>query len=219
MTCIPLLALLNINYHLLTCTVVFFSVPHSLYLHFSFTRLSLLPPLTSVTYIPVLSFHFSFSLSHSVLVIPFFLTHHPFIFCPLTYPFCVLSHFSFITWKDWEWRHREEDLENHRFRPGQGVAQNHENVSCRHLLLDGPWSHQVLSVLQRQWRLGVMTKHTTHRPKKKQSALSYFSNTLFNPLSLFSFHQLRCLAVGAVNRGGAIPWDRRPGCCLRCRSQ
>lgn len=179
MTCIPLLALLNINYHLLTCTVVFFSVPHSLYLPFSFTRLSLLPPLTSVTYIPILSFHFSFSLNHSVLVIPFFPTHHPFIFCPLTDPFRVLSHFSFITWKDWEWRHREEDLENHRFRPGQGVAQNHENVSSRHLLLDGPWSHQVISVLQRQWRLGVMTQHTLHTDPRIKSRLFTISLIYF----------------------------------------
>ena len=201
MTCIPLLALLNINYHLLTCMVVFFSVPHSLYLPLSFTRLSLPPPLTSVTYIPILSFHSSFSLSHSVLVIPFFLTHRPFIFCPLTYPFRVLSHFSFITWKDWEWRHREEDLENHRFRPGQGVAQNHENVSCRHLLVDGPWSHQVLSVLQRQWRLGVMTKHTTHRPKKKK--VCSFTISLIHCLIL-------CLCFPSISYG-VLLWELLTG--------
>lgn len=29
------------------------------------------------------------------------------------------------------------------------------------------------------------------------------------------FFQLWCLAVGAVNRGGAVPWNRRPRCCLR----
>lgn len=158
MTCIPLLALLNISYHLLTCTVVFFSISYSLYLPFSFTRLSPFSstPLTSIPLIPILSLHFSFSLNHSCFFISFMCLYLAsfFVFF-LMYPFPIPSLFSFITWKDREWRHREEDLEDHRFWPGQGVAQNHKNVSCRHLLLDGSWGHQVISLLQRQWRLGV----------------------------------------------------------------
>lgn len=42
--------------------------------------------------------------------------------------------------------------------------------------------------------------------------------TLANIPSCF-IHQVWRLAVGAVNRGGAISWDRRPGGCLWCCSK
>lgn len=174
MTCIPLLALLNIDYHLLTCAVVFFSVPHSLYLpfsrlspfsssppsHLSLWSQSCLSAFLSITH------HLLCPFPHVCLFIFLHLTtnlpHDP----TLMYLFPILSLSSFITWNDWEWRHREEDLEDHRFWLGQGVAQNHKNVSCRHLLLDGSWGHQVISLLQRQWRLGVW--QTTHHTQTQE---------------------------------------------------
>lgn len=175
MTCIPLLAPLNIEYYLLTCTVVLFSVPHSLYLSFTFhppSHLSLSSQscLSTFHFLSIILhlFPFPYSFFASVLL-PIFFFHDP----SLTHPFPVPSLFSFITWKDWEWRHRQEDLEDHRFWPGQGVAQNHKNVSCRHLLLDGSWGHQVISLLQRQWRLGVwQTTHHTQTQEYKISAIT-----------------------------------------------
>ncbi len=168
MTCILLLALLNIGYHPLTCMIVFISGQHSLCLPFAFTRLyfSLLPPLhLSHPSFRSLSTHCSSSLNQSCFLCPSFLLFI-FLFMPSNVSvLCVLSLFSFITWKDWEWWHREEDLEDHRFWPGQGVAQNHKNVSSRDLLLDGSWGHQVISLLQRQWCLGVwQITHRTQTP-------------------------------------------------------
>lgn len=40
-------------------------------------------------------------------------------------------------------------------------------------------------------------------------------NVFIISLLVFFYFQLWCLAVGAVNRGGAVPWNRRPRCCLR----
>lgn len=180
MTCIPLLVLLNINYHLLTCTVVFCSAPYSLYLPFSFTHLSPVSStfsrlsLSSHSCLSTFPFRYSLYVYLFILIFGFLFNeslHHP------------LPFFSFITWKDWEWWHREEDLEDHRFWPGQGVAQNHENVSCRHLLLDGSWGHKVISVLQRQWRLGVW--HIIHnRPKNKISTLIHLWKKTYLKYSL-----------------------------------
>lgn len=192
MTCIPLLALLNIDYHLLTCTVVFFSVPPSptlcislslslVFLFYSPSHLSLSSQSCLSTFSQSLSACYPVSLMYLYLRSSFHL---------LTYPLSVLSLFSFITWKDWEWRHWEEDLEDHRFRPGQGVAQNHKNVSCRHVLLDGPRGHQVISLLQRQWRLGVwQITHHTHPQKNNISTLSHSSDItpLLNILSSTSY--------------------------------
>lgn len=180
MTCIPLLALLNIDYHLLTCTAIFLSVPHSLSLPISFSFLSYFfptPPHMSLSSQSCLSTFAFLSITHRLLCrhvsfLTFFSCLHPtpslFHGPSLNVSFSL---FSFITWNDWEWRHREEDLEDHRFWPGQGVAQNHKNVSCRHLLLDGPRGHQVISLLQRQWRLEVWQIIPRHRPRNKLSTL------------------------------------------------
>ena len=51
--------------------------------------------------------------------------------------------------------HGGPDVEDHRFRPGERVAQDHEDEHRRHLRLDGPRGHQVLDLLQGQWCLEV----------------------------------------------------------------
>jgi len=51
----------------------------------------------------------------------------------------------------------------------------------------------------------------------KYTFLSPFRFLIF--LCMRVKHQLWSLAVGAVNGGGAVSWDRRPGCRLWCSSQ
>lgn len=56
--------------------------------------------------------------------------------------------------------HRERmygrlDVEDHWLRPGERVAQDHQDEHSRHLRLDGPRGHQVLHLLQGQRRLEV----------------------------------------------------------------
>lgn len=58
-------------------------------------------------------------------------------------------------WAHREWMYGRFDVEDHRLRPGERVAQDHQDEHGRHLRLDGPWGHQVLHLLQGQRRLEV----------------------------------------------------------------
>ncbi len=47
------------------------------------------------------------------------------------------------------------DVEDHRLRPGERVAQDHQDEHRWHLRLDGPRGHQVIHLLKGQRRLEV----------------------------------------------------------------
>lgn len=49
-----------------------------------------------------------------------------------------------------EWRLEQQGSEDHWFRPGSGMAPNHQDERSRDVCLDGPWSHSCLHVFQRQ---------------------------------------------------------------------
>lgn len=63
------------------------------------------------------------------------------------------------TRKSGKWRSEQQDVEDHGFRPGQGMAQNYQNERSWDLCLDGSRGHPLLNVLQRQRCLEVLVWH------------------------------------------------------------
>lgn len=61
-------------------------------------------------------------------------------------------------WAHREWMYGRYDAEDHRFRAGQRMAQDHQDEHSGDLRLDGPRSHQVLNLLQGQRRLEVSAR-------------------------------------------------------------
>lgn len=84
---------LNICYHLLTWTVALFSVAHSLYIPLSYISPLFSIPFTSVTFIPVPSFPFSFYLSYTAFF--FFFSSIFFILWFLCIDLPKVNYFSF----------------------------------------------------------------------------------------------------------------------------
>lgn len=59
------------------------------------------------------------------------------------------------------------DAEDHRFRAGQRMAQDHQDEHSGDLRLDGPRSDQVLNLLQGQRRLEVSVRVCQRLQKAK----------------------------------------------------
>lgn len=64
-------------------------------------------------------------------------SHHPLLHCSSPHP-----------WEGGDGRPQQQDAEDHRLWTGPWVAPHHQDERCRHLRLDGSWSHSLVYVLQ-----------------------------------------------------------------------